>query len=383
MKNIVFYSSTLEDTIFSNVSMDTIRFSDLNIDFSVFDNVHMNDVILPFSQICFSFGLLSYLMETDDKVYITSIKNNNGYILKEEFLSLLPFFEIYYRNTNDFFPLANIYLSSGRYDNAKNAILSGILLASTNCDFRLIKYLSKLIYTYSVFDFHQRKQIYDYINAHISFKDMNPSLLYNYNVYKNEISSFLLDNNRSGIATSEIDIITNIFPNESDKLGLLLTTLECIIDKNKSDFGEHKIVCRHNSAEEIIITIQDIYHSLEATIPMIYSVLLGVFILGEKWRDRQKSKLEQKNANELKQIEIERARIELEREKMEFEKEKADFKTWQLQKNNEKNQIREEILRRNIFDNNINISAVRHITYGDIPPNAEKNICQFSHMKSN
>ncbi len=282
MRNITFYSSTLEDTIFSNVIMDTIRFSDLNIDYSVFNNIQMNDVILPFSQVCFSFGLLTYLMETDDKVYVASAQNSNGYISKEEFLSLLPYFETYYLGTNDFFPLANIYLSLGRYEDAKNAILNGILLATNNCDFRLIKYLSKLIYTYSVFDFHQRKQIYDYINANISFQNMNPSLLYNYNTYKNEISSFLLNNNRSGIATSEIDILTNIFPEESNKLGILLTTLENIIEQSKSDYGEHKIICRHNSAEEIIITIQDIYQALQTAIPMIYSILIGVFILDEK-----------------------------------------------------------------------------------------------------
>lgn len=382
MQNITFYSSTLEDAIFSNVIMDTIRFSDLNIDYSVFSNVHMNNVILPFSQICFSFGLLAYLMKTDDNVYVTSVKNNHGYISKEEFVSLLPYFEIYYQGTNDFFPLANIYLSSGRYVEFKNAILNGILLATTDCDFRQIKYLSKLIYTYSVFDYHQRKQIYDYINAHISFQDMNPCLLYNYNTYKNEINSFLLNNNRSGIATSEIDILTNIFPDESNKLGILLATLEDIIDQSKSDCGEHKIVCRHNSAEEIIITIQDIYQSLQTAIPMIYSVLLGVLILEEKWGDHLTSKLERKNASELKQIEVERARIELEREKIALEKEKSDFFAWQLEQNNKKNQIKEKILRRNIVDNNINISAINHITYGDIPPNAEKNILQFSHVES-
>ncbi len=65
-----------------------------------------------------------------------------------------------------------------------------------------------------------------------------------------------------------------------------------------------------------------------------------------------------------------------------LEKEKSDFATWQSEQNKSKNQIREEILRRNIADNNINISAISHITYGDIPPNAEKNICQFSHVRN-
>lgn len=148
LKNIVFYSSTLEDTIFSNVSMEKVRFNDLNVDYSVFDNIKADDVIFPFSQICFTFGLLPYLMTTKDNVFITSSQNNKGFIKPKEFLTLLPYFEQYYIKTNDFFPLANIYLSLGKYDEAKTVILNGILLATTIFDFRQIKYLSKLIYIY-------------------------------------------------------------------------------------------------------------------------------------------------------------------------------------------------------------------------------------------
>lgn len=123
---------------------------------------------------------------------------------------------------------------------------------------------------------------------------MNPNLSYNYNTYKNEISSFLLNNNRSGIATSEIDIVTNVYPNEPDKLGILLATLEEIIEHGKSNNGEHEILCRHNSAEEIVITIQDMYQALQVIIPMVYSVLLGALVLEEKWNKRLINKFEQK-----------------------------------------------------------------------------------------
>ena len=381
IQNVTFFSSTLQDTIFSNVFLEGVRFNDLNIDYSVFSNVHMDNVVLPFSQICFSFGLLSYLMTTKDKVYITSAKNNAGSISKDEFLSLLPDFEIYYLGTNDFFPLTNIYLSQERYSEAHKTLLSGILLATTNCDFRQIKYLCKLIYTYSVFNFHQRKKIYDYINEHISFKDMNPSLLYNYTTYKNEISSYLLTNNRPGIVTSEIDIVTNVYPDEANKLGILISVLEEIIGQKKSSNGEHSIVCRHNSAEEIIITIQDIYQTLQLIIPTIYSVLLGIFILEDKWNNHLTNKLNKKNAAEQKSIELERARIELEREKLALKKEQADFAAWQLNQSRQEQQIREEILRRNISDNAVDISSISHITYGDIPSDIDKNISQYSYTK--
>ena len=210
---------------------------------------------------------------------------------------------------------------------------------------------------------------------------MNPSLLYNYTTYKNEISSYLLTNNRPGIVTSEIDIVTNVYPDEANKLGILISVLEEIIGQKKSSNGEHSIVCRHNSAEEIIITIQDIYQTLQLIIPTIYSVLLGIFILEDKWNNHLTNKLNKKNAAEQKSIELERARIELEREKLALKKEQADFAAWQLNQSRQEQQIREEILRRNISDNAVDISSISHITYGDIPSDIDKNISQYSYTK--
>ncbi len=378
LKNTTFYSSTLEDTVFSNITMEKVKFNDLNIDYSVFDNIKLDNVILPFSQICFTFGLLPYLLRTKDNVYITSSKNNEGMIRPKDFLALLPDFEIYYLKTDNFFPLANIYLALEQYDKAQSAILNGILMATTVFDFCQIKYLCKLIYSYSVFDFHMRKNIYDYINSHITFCDMNASLLYSYNTYKNEISNFLLNNNRAGIVTSEINIITNIYPEESVKIGNLLSSIEQIIEIGKSKKGEHSILCRHNSAEQLFIIIQETYESLQVIIPAIYSVLLGFLVLEEKWDNRKRNKLDQQNASELKEIAVERERIALERDKIALDREKHELCQMQL-----KMEDVQENLRKNIIQNNIDILKIQHISYGDIPPTANKAIVQYTAQKSN
>lgn len=373
LRNTTFYSSTLEDTVFSNVTMENVRFNDLNFDYSIFENIKLDNVILPFSQICFTFGLLPYLLSTKDDVYITSAQNDKGVIRPKDFFVLLPDFEIYYLKTNNFFPLANIYLALEKYDKAQGAILNGILLATTVFDFRQIKYLCKLIYTYSVFDFHLRKQIYDYINSHITFCDMNPSLLYSYNTYKNEISNFLLSNNRTGIVTSEIDIITDIYPEDAVKLGKLLSIIEQIIETGKSEKGEHSILCRHNSAEELVVIIQETYESLQIIIPAIYSILLGFLVLEEKWENRKKNKVDQQNASEMKEIEIERARIALELDRIALAREKHELCQMQCKMTN----IQED-LRKNIIQSNIDILEIQHISYGDIPPTTNKNIIQYS-----
>lgn len=329
IENTTFYSSTLTDAHFSNVILKDIKFSDLNIDYAVFENIKMENVILPFSQVCYTFGLLTYLLNTNDSVYILSENSKQGYISPKEYLNLLPEFEIYYAGVHEYFPLANIYLAYNKKEKAREVILEGILKAITDFDFRGIKYLCKLIYTYPIFNFHERKNIYDYMNEHISFSNMNNTINYKYKAYKNEIESYLLNNNKSGIITAEIDISTGIYPDNFLHLGILLSTLEEIVENGKSEYGEHKIICRHNSPEEISLIIQETYQALQIIIPTIYSIILGALVLEEKVYAHKKLQREKCREVQLLNIEEERTYIKLEREKLALEREKAEFKEYQ------------------------------------------------------
>ena len=390
IKNTTFYACTLEGAIFSNIEMQNVKFTDLNIDYAVFENVEMQNVILPFSQICYTFGLLSYLKETTDNVYITSVANENGYISKDEFLKLIPHFIKYYTETRDFFPLANIYFFIGDKENAKKSILAGISESVIEVDFRKIKYLCKLISVYEVFNYHERQEINDYINSKISFCDMHPSLLYSYTVYKKEIESYLLNNNRKGIVTAEINIATNIFPNEAKKLGILISTIEEIIDLYKSPLGEHQIVCRHNSAESILITIQELLPTAVAIVAMFYSVLVSCTSLADKILDikTKKSNLqasEHKNKLELEktQVEIEKLRNENIHYQLENELKQIELDSKRLEQLEKTNKINQMILSKNITQNNIEVTNMNHIIYGNIPTQIDKSLVQYSYQKSN
>lgn len=373
-----FYSSTLEDTLFSHVIMNRVLFSDLNIDYAEFNDVQMNDVVLPFSQICFTYGILSYLLTTNDAVYITSHQSPDGRMEKDEFLKLLDTLQIYYAGTYDFFPLANIYLAQGKYDLAQTAILSGILSASHEGNFRQIKYFSKLINKYEVFGFHERQKIYDYINSHISFPNLTEGDLYSYLSYKYEIESFLLDNNKNGIATAEISIFTNINHTDTKKLGVLLTTLEHIIELGKTEKEEHHITCRHNSDVEFLLKIQDIYDALKIIIPAIYSVVLGSLVLEEKIRGRKIDKINLRHKEELADLEIEKARIELRRSQVSLEHEEMELQHKKQLQELEEQKIRQTILRKDITENEIGIQKIHHIIYGNIPSDAPAELIQFS-----
>ena len=387
--NTRFYSCTLEGTTFSDVLMDGVQFTDLNIDYAVFENIRMHNVILPFSQICYAFGLLSYLQNTTDKVFITSAANENGYISKNEFLELIPHFIKYYKETRDFFPLSNIYFFMGENEKAKQAILSGILEAVAETDFRRIKYLCKLIYVYGVFNFHERQEIIDYIYSHISFVDMHSSLLYSYLVYKKEIESYLLNNNSKGIVTAEITILTNIFPEETSKLGILLSTIEEIVELYKSPFGEHQIVCRHNSAEAFLITLQEILPAAITIITSLYSVLMACYTLADKKIDLDIKKSNLENIQIKNDLEIANAQLELENKKQQVLNHQLDNQLKQLEldkfnsaRSEKQNEIKEKILSKNINENNVEISEMKHIIYGNIPTQIDKDLIEYRYCRS-
>jgi uncharacterized protein YjbI with pentapeptide repeats len=382
VRNTTFYSCTLEGTTFSNVEFENVKFSDLNIDYAIFEDVKMTNVILPFSQICYTFGLLSYLGTTSDEVYITSASSKNGYISKDEFLNLLPDFITYYTETKDFFPLANIYFYLKDNENAKKTILMGIIESIAEIDFRKIKYLCKLIFVYGVFEYHERQEIIDYIYSHISFCDMHPSLFYSYNVYKKEIESYLLNNNRKGITTAEIKITTEVFPDEAHKMGILISTLEEIIDLYKSPLGEHKIICRHNSAESIVVFIQENWPSIILIVTSIYSVLMGCLSLEDKILDIKIKKNDLHSSQIQKKLEHQKISQELVINQLDIELKETELNeihSAQLEKNNK---IRHEILRRNITENNVGINKINHILYGNIPAQVDKELLQYSYQTS-
>lgn len=367
LKDTDFSSCTLEGTTFSNVKMENVRFTDLNMDYSIFENMEMKNVILPFSQICYVFGLLKYLKSTDDDVYISSASNSKGYISKTEFLDLIPHFVTYYIDTKDFFPLANIYFYLEENDKAKHTILLGIAEAIQEVDFRKIKYLCKLIYTYGVFSFHERQEIYNYIHSKITFYNMHSSLLYNYIVYKKEIEGYLLTNNRKETITCEINIATNVSHEEAEKLGILIYTIESVVDLYQSVHGEHKIVCRHNSPESILLVIQDFAPIAISIATGLYSVLMGYYKLEEKRLQNQKLLAD-----------IEKIKTETTVNKLDIESKKIELKNKQEEG---KNHIRNIILSRNICENNIEIISMNHFICGNIPTQIDQALIQNSYYK--
>lgn len=62
----------------------------------------------------------------------------------------------------------------------------------------------------------------------------------------------------------------------------MIYTIESVVDLYQSIYGEHKIVCRHNSPESILLVIQDFAPIAISIATGLYSVLMGYHKLEEK-----------------------------------------------------------------------------------------------------
>lgn len=380
--NTTFNSCTLENATLTNVLLKNVRFTDLNIDYTTFEKVIMDRVILPFSQICYTFGLLPYLATTTDNVYITSQCTPGGIIAPNEYLTLIPCFEKYYKETQEYFPLANIYFYMGKTNEAKKVILEGIQKGVMSVDFRKIKYLCKLIYTYNVFSYHERYDIISYIYSRISFSNMHSSLLYNFTAYKNEIEGYLLRRNSPNIITAEINIITNISFSEEKKLGVALSVIEEIIELYKSDSMEHRIICHHGSPETFFLEIQDTLPTIVAIVGTLYGILVSHYTLQEKITSLQTAKLQRKLDLEKTQLEIANQKEQLINTRLDNQLKQTQLEQITLERADSQDKIKKQILQKNISENNVEIKEINHIIFGNIPVNLDSDIIQYRYINS-
>ena len=166
--NSTWYALSVDLCLFNKTSFDKTVFRNMNFEFAIFQEIHMNNMKLPFPTIPYIFGGLKYLKETNDNVFVTSQQCLSEGLSKDEYLSLLDKLEIYYKNTNNYFPLANIYLSKDQIENSKSAIILGIERALMLHDLKLIENLTRLISFNSLFNMSERYDLLNYVVSKIS-----------------------------------------------------------------------------------------------------------------------------------------------------------------------------------------------------------------------
>lgn len=154
--------STLENSFFKECTFENINFRDLNMAFVEINNPHMNKVILPMSQIPFMYGCLNYLIKTKDSVEISK-KKKQTIGIEEYFKDVIPLMEQYFEETEQYFPLSNIYISLNKYTLAVDTLKKGLSIAIENRDYRMLKYYCYLIAKSGCFGSEQLHMFYNNI----------------------------------------------------------------------------------------------------------------------------------------------------------------------------------------------------------------------------
>lgn len=163
--------STLEGACFTKCIFKNLDWRSLNLEYVEFIKPSMSNVVLPFFQIPYMFGILQYLANTDDSVYISH--NTSTITLDTYFESGIPFLLDEYKKQELYFPMSNIYLfgRNADYNKAYDCLARELSAISMTRDFREIKFCCKLISMSHMFNRKQLNKFYKIINdIDVSFK---------------------------------------------------------------------------------------------------------------------------------------------------------------------------------------------------------------------
>lgn len=185
-KNAKIENSTLENAIFKNCIFINMDMSNMNMDYVELINPKMRNVTLPLAQIPYMFGGLKYILSTNDNISLASQNNKNISVLefKEKIIPLL--IDFWNCSKNDkaeyYFPLSNVYIANGDYNNAISNLREGLKNAVVHHDFRIIKFYCKLISKGELFN---SSTLYNFYNLIKRFGTTNG------NVKQGEVQSFI------------------------------------------------------------------------------------------------------------------------------------------------------------------------------------------------
>lgn len=224
-KHVYIADSTLENAIFKNCIFQNMNLCNLNMDYIEVDDPEMENVVLPLSQIPYMFGCLQYIFSTSDDVRIGS-QNSAKISVLDYKNNIIPLLIQFWENNKVedpeyYFPLANVYIANGDYNNAVINLRNGLKDAVVKHDFRIIKFYCKLISRSGLFDSSALYKFYNIIkrfgtsNRSGNLPDMR-SFIRNIG----EIEAALFASHKEGKIFLRFK--TNLSTEDTDKVGIIL-----------------------------------------------------------------------------------------------------------------------------------------------------------------
>jgi len=282
LDNIIWENAKIIDSIFENVQLEN-----LNLEFVFFENTKFINTMLPFNSIPFAFKCLEYLINTTDNIRISSETSNNG-ISRQEYIDMIPHLINFYMNTNNYFPLANIFISINKFDAAFDAIKQGVVFSIKIHEYRTLKYFG-LLMRRSNFSGKQKSEIFELINSEINKQTMTSINTYNASMYLYEIRDNLLNNREQAYVSFEI--YTNIERRSVSKLNFMINSIESMIAILSSE-STHYIELRHSSPYQFCITFFSDMQNIKLFIATFYLAYKGINGFNNDRLNREQKKLD-------------------------------------------------------------------------------------------
>lgn len=244
--------SAFENSVFRNCRFEQMELQNLNLEYVEFITPSFDDVVLPYAQIPYIFGILSYIRDSNDSLWISSTSDNK--ISVDEYFSLLPSMIPYYLSEQEYFPAANIYIALNEYEKAFETIMNGMRKAGYEKDFRMLKYFCKLAISSGWCNRQKIKQLYSFIYDINNFEPMIEYERHNYYMHLGEFRKILLFHNDT-LPTLHMHMHTNILPHETEKVSFLVHTIDQILDTVKNDDVISSVELHHESPYDLILIV--------------------------------------------------------------------------------------------------------------------------------
>lgn len=326
-------STSLEFSIFTDSTFRDLRLANLSMEYSEFDNVHMNNVILPFAQLPFIFNGLDYILNTNDKIAISANMKDCKSISVEEYVETFNDWKIFLFKKSLYFPLSNILLAEGNKEEALECILCGVIMTICNSDYRTLKYLCKLAAAHPCVSKSDCLKVYRRIKELIDSNLLNNEQYYNYMIHMQDIKNILVENPKCNPQLS-VSLQTNILPEERKKLMYIVEFLDSIITKEYFGIDSKTISMKHNSPYEILLIVIGSIFILKEVTELIKTIISGIKVTTEDIISIR-SICNYKSQSDKLDIEIKKATLEKER----LEAEKLSLEIEQFQKEMQNAQV--------------------------------------------
>lgn len=262
--------STLEGAQFFECQFLDVDWRNLNLEFVEFNKPYMNNVVLPFAQIPYMFGVLEYLKATTDDIRIAY---GSKTISVHEYLegglsSLLDEYE----KKQLYLPMSNIYIFGPNtdYNKAFDLLSKEVSGLAAVRDFRGIKFCCKLISNSNMFDRNHLNKIYKYItDADISIEP-NSAEMKSFTRNIGEIRSILFK--RPSFPKITMRFKTNIGIEYSMRFSNLINQFQKISKPDHTNRVNSTIKLAFNSP--LLIDVE-----IEGDIKLFSAIIMGFLLL--------------------------------------------------------------------------------------------------------